>query len=137
MSSPHLLINPEDLAPPVGFSHAVAAEGGRTVWIAGQIGCDADGVVVAGGWPAQFDAAMSNVAAALAAAGAQPGHIVSMQIFTTDIDAYRDARSELGPIWRRHMGRHFPAITLLGVGGLVDPAAVVEITATAVIPMQS
>ena len=75
-------------------------------------------------------------ATALAAGDADPGHVVSMQIFTTDVAAYRDAAPDLGPIYRRYFGRHYPAMAVVGVTELVEPAAVVEIMATAVIPTE-
>jgi enamine deaminase RidA (YjgF/YER057c/UK114 family) len=136
VTTPHILVRPDELAPGRGFSHAVVANAGRTVWIAGEIGIDSEGRVVDGGWMAQFDQALANVATALAAGDADPGHVVSMQIFTTDIAAYRDAAPDLGPIYRRHFGRHYPAMAAIGVTELVEPAAVVEIMATAVIPTE-
>lgn len=134
VTSPHSMIQPDRLAPGRGFSHAVVAEAGRTVWTAGEIGLDSAGRVVAGDWADQFDQALGNVVTALAAAGAEPGHVVSMQIFTTDIAAYRDATSDLARVYGRHFGHHYPAMALVGVTELVEPAAVVEVMATAVVP---
>jgi len=74
------------------------------------------------------------VVTALRAAGAEPEHVVSMLIFTTAMEEYRTARPELGPVYRRHFGRHFPAMGLFGVTELVEPAALVEVVAAAVIP---
>ncbi|HEX3605344.1 MAG TPA: RidA family protein [Candidatus Dormibacteraeota bacterium] len=134
MSTPHRLVTPEGMAPAIGFSHAVAATTGRTVWIAGQIATDAAGAVVGEGLVAQLDVALGNVVTALRAAGAQPEHAVSMLLFTTAMDEYRSERRALGPVWRRHFGRHFPAMALLGVTELVEPAALIEVVTTAVIP---
>ena len=134
MSGPHEMIEPEGLPPARGFSHVVAAERGRTVWVAGEVAMDADGTVVGETWAQQFDAALGNVVTALRAGGAEPHHVVSMQIFTTDIPAYRAASPELGPVYGEHMGRHYPAMALVGVTELVEPAAMVEIMATAVVP---
>lgn len=134
VTSPHTPIQPEELVPGRGYSHAVAAGPGRTVWTAGEIGVDASGRVVDGGWTQQFDQALKNVTIALEAAGAGPAHVVSMQIFTTDLDGYREAAPELAPVYQRHFGRHYPAMAVVGVTGLVEPAAVVEIMATAVVP---
>ena len=134
VTSPHSMIQPDGLSPGRGFSHAVVAEAGRTVWVAGEIGIDADGNLVDGGWAEQFDQALSNVATALAASGTEPGHVVSMQIFTTDVAAYRDAAPALAPVYQRHFGHHYPAMAVVGVTELVEPAAVVEIMAVAVVP---
>lgn len=130
----HLVINPEELAPAVGYSHAVSAAPGRTVYLAGQVSFDDEARVVGETWTEQFDVALGNLVTALTAAGGKPGHIVWMQIFTSDVAAYRGARGELGPIYRRHMGRHFPAMGLYGVTELADVGALVEVTAIAVVP---
>lgn len=133
MTSPHLRLQPEGLPPGRGYSHAVSAEAGRTVWIAGQVGADATGDVT-GSWLDQFDRALGNVVIALRAGGAEPGHVVAMQVFTTAMDGYRAAVPRLGELWRHHMGRHYPAMAVVGVTELVDPNAVVEIMVTAVVP---
>ena len=134
MTTPHEVLNPPALAAPVGFSHAVVAASGRTVYIAGQTAHDSDGVVVPGSIVEQFDKAAANLVIALDAAGAKPEHLVSMQIFVTNAAAYRAALKELAPIYRTHLGTHYPAISLFEVKGLFDPAAMVEIVATAVVP---
>ena len=136
VSSPHQLVQPDGLPPGRGFSHGAIAEQGRTVWVAGEIAIDAEGNVVGADLVSQFDLALANVVAVLEAAGAEPGHVVSMQIFVTSVPAYRAAATALAPIYRRHMGRHFPAMALVGVADLVEPEAVVEIMATAVIPSE-
>ena len=82
----------------------------------------------------QFDQACGNVVEALAAAGGKPEHIVSMQIFVTDAEEYRASLEEIGEQWRRYFDRHYPAMSLLEVQGLLDPRAKVELMATAVIP---
>ncbi len=136
MSSSHRMVQPEGLPPGRGYTHAVVSGVGRTVWVSGEIGTDTDGRIVAGGWTDQFDRALANVVTALRAAGAEPDHVVSMQILTTDVGAYREAAPDLAPVWRRHMGRYYPAMAVVGVTELVEPAARVEITATAVIPTE-
>ncbi len=125
------LVNPEDLAPAIGYSHAALA--GRTVYLAGQIAFDGEGEIVGETWVDQFDLALSNLVTALAAAGGKPDDLVWMQIFTSDVPAYRAARRELGPVYRKHLGRHFPAMGLYGVTELADIGALVEITGIAVI----
>ncbi len=134
MTTPHQIFSADGLPPAWGFSHAVAAEAGRTVWVAGEIAMNAAGEIVGVTWADQFDAALANVVAALAAAGAEARHVVWMQIFTTDMEAYRAAVPDLGPIYRHHMDDHYPAMALVGVPELVEPSALVEIAATAVIP---
>lgn len=133
-SSSHRPINPESLPPPVGFSHAVAAAPGRLVFVAGQAGHRADGSIANDGLVEQFDQAAANVVEAARAAGAEPDHLVSLQIFVTDAAAYRDSSREIGEAYRRHFGRHYPAMALFEVAGLFDPAAKVELVAVAVIP---
>jgi enamine deaminase RidA (YjgF/YER057c/UK114 family) len=132
--TPHRLVDPAGMAPAVGFSHAVAATRGRTVWIAGQVAADAEGAVVGESLAEQLDVALGNVVTALRAAGAEPGHAVSMLFFTTTMEEYRSSRRELGPVYRRHFGRHFPAMALVGVTELVVPGAKIEVVTTAVIP---
>ncbi len=132
--SPHELFSPEGMVEARGFSHAVAAGAGRTVYVAGQIGVDARGVLVGNDLVSQFDAALGNVVGALAAAGAAPEHVVAMSLYTTAMDEYRTGLSEIGRVWRRHMGRHYPAMAMLGVTELVEPGAVIEVVTTAVVP---
>ncbi|MFV1960218.1 MAG: RidA family protein [Acidimicrobiia bacterium] len=134
MNERNLLINPNELAPAIGYSHAVAAGPGRTVYLAGQIAFNGEGQIVGDTWVEQFDLALSNLVTALAGAGGEPEDLVWMQIFTVDVAAYRGARPDLGPVYRRYLGRHFPAMGLYGVTELADVGALVEITAIAVIP---
>ena len=135
MTSPHVVIRTSRLPRPVGYNHGILAESGRTLHIAGQVGVDRDGVVVAGGVVAQFDAAAANVAAVLEAADAAPEHLVSMQIFVTDVVAYREASQQIGEAYRRHFGGHYPAVSLVEVTGLFRPELLVEIASIAVIPV--
>ncbi|GAA1655114.1 RidA family protein [Fodinicola feengrottensis] len=130
---PHELVNPPELGPTVGFSHATVAAAGRTVYLGGQTAQDSTGKIVGDDIVSQFDRALSNVVIALKAAGGEPGDIVSMVIYTTDMSAYRGALKDLGRAYQSHLGRHYPAMALLGVSELFDPQALVEIIATAVI----
>ncbi len=134
MSGPHELINPKSLAPAIGFSHAVAAKPGRLVLVGGQTAHRSDGTLQGGTVPEQFEAAVANLVVALEEAGAEPEHLVSVQIFVTDAAAYRDSLREVGEAWQRHLGRHYPAVSLFEVGGLFDPQALVELVAIAVVP---
>ncbi|SER05514.1 RidA family protein [Actinokineospora terrae] len=132
--TPHRVVTAPDLAPPVGFAHAVVAAPGSTVYLGGQTALDPAGAIVGTTMAEQFDQAASNVVSALTAAGAQPSHLVSFIIYVTDVAAYKDALPELGPLWRKHFTRHYPAVALLGVTRLFDDEALIELVATAVIP---
>jgi enamine deaminase RidA (YjgF/YER057c/UK114 family) len=132
IASPHEIRNPATLPPAQGFSHAVIARTGRTVYVAGQTAQQADGTVVGATLPEQFDVAAGNVVKALEAAGAHPQDLVSMQIFVTDVTEYQRLSKEIGEAYRRHFGRHFPAMALLEVSRLFDPAAKVELMCIAV-----
>lgn len=132
--TPHGLVNPEGLARAVGYTHAVVAAPGRLVQVAGQVAMDPTGAVVGETLVEQFDVALGNVVTALEGAGATPAHVVSMLVFVTDMAGYRAGLRDLGPVWRRHFGRHYPAMALVGTTELVEPAAKVEILATAVVP---
>jgi enamine deaminase RidA (YjgF/YER057c/UK114 family) len=132
IASPHEIRNPETLPPAQGFSHAVIAQAGRTVYLAGQTAQQTDGTIVGGTIAEQFDVAAGNVVKALEAAGAHPQDLVSMQIFVTDVIEYQRTSKEIGEAYRRHFGRHFPAMALLEVKRLFDPAAKVELMCIAV-----
>jgi enamine deaminase RidA (YjgF/YER057c/UK114 family) len=128
----HRIVNAPGLAEPVGFAHAVVA--GRTVYLGGQTAQGPDGAIVGDTLVAQFDVAAGNVVTALTAAGGAPEHLVSLIIYTTNMESYRSSLKELGPVWRKHFGRHYPAVALLGVATLFDADAKVELIGTAVIP---
>jgi enamine deaminase RidA (YjgF/YER057c/UK114 family) len=132
--SPHRVVNPEGLAPPVGFAHAVVAAPGRTVYLGGQAAQGPDGAIAGATLAEQFDLAAANLVAALAAAGGAPEHLVSLHVYVTDAAAYRAALAELGAAYRRHLGRHYVATALFEVAGLFDPAAKVELVGVAVVP---
>jgi enamine deaminase RidA (YjgF/YER057c/UK114 family) len=124
-------VNPAELAPARGFSHATVA--GDTVWIGGQIGSDATGKIVEpGDIVSQYSRAIQNVAIALRAAGCEPEDTVKLTYYVTDIQAYRDNRGALGAAYREFFGSDYPASTLVEVSSLVDPNALIEIDAVAV-----
>jgi enamine deaminase RidA (YjgF/YER057c/UK114 family) len=133
-NTPHLILNPAWLPPAIGFAHVVVPTSGLLVFLGGQTGHRPDGGLAGGSMLEQVDQACANVIEALAAAGASPEHLVSVQIFVTDADEYRSRLDEIGGVWRRHFGRHYPALALLEVKGLFDPAAKVEIMGVAVVP---
>lgn len=126
------ILQPPGWPRPKGYANGVSARG-RLVFTAGQVGWDAQGNfpdTLAG----QAELALANVAAVLAEAGAGPEHLVRLTWFVTDRRAYLDARSEIGAAYRKVLGRHYPAMSLVEVSALVESKALVEIEATAVIP---
>ena len=131
--SPHLCVNPSEMAKARGFSHAVVAQPGKTIYLAGQIAVDANSKVVSNNFAEQFSAALNNVVQALRAAGGSPEHLVSLVMYATDVDAYRSSLREIGASYRAIIGNYYPAMTLVGVTELVEPLAMIEIVGTAVI----
>ena len=127
-------VNPAGLAASSGFSHAVVAEGSRVVFLAGQTGMDATGAIVGGGLVAQFEQALANLLAALAAAGGRPEHLASLTVYIVDMDDYRTRARDIGAVWRRLVGRDYPAMAGIGVTRLWDADAVVELQGAAVLP---
>ena len=126
-------INPDELARPSGFSHAVAVGDGRLVFLAGQTGYATDGRIVGGGVVPQFERAIGNLLAALRAAGCEPGELVSLTIYPVDQDDYRAHGREIGNVWRRLCGREYPAMAAVGVSRLWDAEALVEVQGFAVV----
>jgi enamine deaminase RidA (YjgF/YER057c/UK114 family) len=126
-------INPDDLPRPSGFSHAVAAPGGRLVFLAGQTGYAPDGQIVGGGVVPQFEQALGNLLAALRAASGEPGDLVSLTIYAVDLEDYRARAREIGDVWRRLCGREYPAMAAVGVSRLWDADALVEVQGFAVV----
>ncbi|MGW2341246.1 RidA family protein [Streptomyces sp. NPDC001661] len=127
-------VNPPELSPPTGFSHAVVASGGRMVMLAGQTSLDADGKVVGDTLPAQFTRALTNLLTALRASGGTPEHLARVTVYATDVADYRENARELGRIWRELAGRDYPAMAVIGVSRLWDEQAMVEIDGIAVLP---
>ncbi len=123
---------PEGWPRPRGYSNGVVATG-TVLAIAGQIGWNAEGRFEHRDFVGQFDQALANVVAVVEAAGGRPGDLVKMTVYVTDLDAYRAALGALGAVWKRRVGRHFPAMALVGVTGLVEREALVEIEALAVL----
>jgi enamine deaminase RidA (YjgF/YER057c/UK114 family) len=129
------VLQPEGWPRPRGYSNGVLVPPGHAlVFVAGQVGWDAEQRVVPGGFVAQFEQAIRNVLAVLRAAGAGPEHLVRVTVYTTDVDAYAAAAPQVGEAWRRVIGRHFPAMSLVGVARLLEEGAVVEVEATAAVP---
>jgi enamine deaminase RidA (YjgF/YER057c/UK114 family) len=127
-------VNPAELSPPAGFSHAVVATGGRVVFLAGQTALDTDGKVVGQTIEEQFETALGNLLTALEAAGGTPADLARVTVYATDIADYRAHVRELGGIWRRLAGRDYPAMAVIGVVRLWDEQALVELDGFAVLP---
>jgi enamine deaminase RidA (YjgF/YER057c/UK114 family) len=125
-------INPESLAKPSGFSHAVVARG-TMVFLAGQTGMDRSGAIVQGGVVAQFEQALANLLEALEEAGGTPDGLASVTIYIVDLDDYRAHAREIGQVWQRLVGREFPAMAGIGVARLWDAEALVELQGFAVL----
>ena len=125
---------PPGWAPPIGYANGVAVAPGRLVFVAGQVGWDANQRFASEALAPQFDQALANVIAVVAAAGGRPEHICRITAFCCDKPAYLAARPELGRIWRARMGRHFPAMSMIFVSDLLDSPGKIELEATAVVP---
>ncbi|WP_274563227.1 RidA family protein [Streptomyces spiramyceticus] len=126
-------INPAELSPPTGFSHAVTATGSRLVFLAGQTSLDTDGKVVGDTLPAQFEKALTNLLTALRAAGGTPADLARVTVYATDVADYRAQAPELGRIWRRLAGRDYPAMAVIGAVRLWDDQCLVELDGMAVL----
>jgi enamine deaminase RidA (YjgF/YER057c/UK114 family) len=127
-------INPPELAPPVGFSHAVVAEGSTVVLLAGQTALDGEGRIVGATIVEQFEKVLTNLLAALAGAGGTPDQLAKLTIFSVDPADYRANAWDIGAVWHKLVGRNYPAMTLVGVTRLWDDDALVEIEGTAILP---
>ena len=127
------LLHPKDWAPTKGFSNGVAAQG-RQVFVAGQIGWNAQQEIVSDDFVAQVDQALRNIVDILAEAGARPEHLVRLTWYVTDKREYLARAREVGQAYQRVIGRHYPAMTLVQVAALLEERAKVEIESTAVVP---
>ena len=121
-------LNPESLGRPRGWSHGMlAGPGDRVLFLAGMTAPEGD-------FLAQWDGALVKVLAVLAEAGVGPEAVARMTVYVRDMAVYRASLEALGEVWRKRMGRHYPALALVQVSDFVDPRALVEIEATAVVP---
>ena len=128
------LINPEALGTPRGYSNGVLTDaGGKLLFVAGQVGWDQDQKIVSENLVEQFDHALANVIAVVSEAGGQPQEIVRLVIYVTDRSEYLEHTRSIGDHYRARMGKHFPAMALVEVKGLLDARAKVEIEAVAVL----
>ncbi|MET7288461.1 RidA family protein [Streptomyces sp. NPDC005573] len=127
-------VNPSELSPPTGFSHAVVASGSRLVFLAGQTALDTDGKITGATLPEQFGKALTNLLTALRAAGGTPADLARVTVYATDVAAYRAHARRLGGIWRELAGRDYPAMAVVEVVRLWDEQALVELDGFAVLP---
>ena len=128
-------VNPPTLAKPHGFSHAYEVQGGKTLYIAGQVALDREGTLVGpGDLVAQFRQVCENLRAAVGARGGQLTDIVKLTVYVLSTADYKARAREIGGVYREYFGRHYPAMTLVQVAALLEDRAQVEIEATAVIP---
>lgn len=125
---------PEGWSKPVGYANGIVAEAGRLVFVAGQVGWDAQQRFHSEDLVPQFEQALANVLAVLREAGGRPEHVVRITAYCCDKPAYVAARRELGAVWRRLMGSHYPAMSMIFVSDLLDTPGKIELEATAVIP---
>jgi enamine deaminase RidA (YjgF/YER057c/UK114 family) len=128
----HRILQPDGWERPRGYANGIAAEG-RQVFVSGQIGWDAAQRIVSDEFAAQARQALANIVTVLATAGAKPEHLVRLTWFVTSRDEYNAALREIGAAYRELIGRHYPAMSVVVVAGLLEPRAKVEIEATAVI----
>ena len=119
--------------PPKGYAHGMLSTG-RVLHVAGQVGWNERGELVSADFVEQLAQALANVAAVVRAAGGVPEHVVSMTVYVTDLGAYSAGGARLKQAWGRHFGRHYPAMALVGVAGLVEPGALCEVQAVATLP---
>jgi enamine deaminase RidA (YjgF/YER057c/UK114 family) len=125
---------PAGWAPPIGYANGIEVDAGKIVFIAGQVGWDEQQTFQSEELIPQFEQALRNILAILAEAGGRPEHICRMTAYCIDKPGYLKCRAELGGVWRRLMGKHYPAMSMIFVSDLLDSPGKIELEATAVIP---
>lgn len=131
---PSQVLQPRNWQPPVGYANGISVAAGRIVFVAGQVGWNADQQFESEDLVPQFRQALENILAVLAEAGGKPEHVCRLTAFCIDKPAYLAGRRELGRIWKSLMGNHYPAMSMIFVADLLDTPAKIELEATAVIP---
>ena len=135
MSEALQIVDPPELGPPQGYANGVVVPAGRRLlFVAGQIGWDGEQHLVGDDLVDQFAQALANVLAVVRAAGGDAADVARLTVYVLDKAEYAAARRALGQRWRELMGRHYPAMALVEVRGLLAPGAKVEIEATAALP---
>ncbi|MBI3653239.1 MAG: RidA family protein [Acidobacteria bacterium] len=127
------IINPETMGMPSGYSNGVLVEGGKLLFVAGQIGWDHAQRIISDDFVEQFALALENVLTIVRAAGGEATSIARLLIFVTNKKAYTENLKQVGAVYRQLMGKHFPATALIEVSGLVEDLAQIEIEAIAMI----
>lgn len=127
------LVNPKSLPAPVGFNHGVLVEGKKILFLAGQNGANQRSEIVSEDFTVQFEWALKNLLEVLKEAGGKPEQLGLMNIYVTDREEYGRARPLIGALWKKHLGRHYPACAMFVVKGLWDPRAKVELEGIAVL----
>jgi enamine deaminase RidA (YjgF/YER057c/UK114 family) len=132
---PFTLVNPESLGAPSGYANGLLADAnGKLLFIAGQVAWNEKQKIVSQDFVEQFDRALANVMTVVKAAHAKPEHIARLVIYVTNKGEYRARTREVGERYRKHLGKHFPAMVLAEVSGLLEDEAKVEIEGIALIP---
>ncbi len=127
-------VNPPALTKPAGYSHAYEAQGGKTIYIAGQVAVDREGKVVGrGDLVAQFRQVAENLKAVVLARGGQMNDIVKLTIYVLSKADYKAKSKEIGVVYREYFGRHYPAMTLVEIKALYDDDCAIEIEGVAVV----
>src|SRR5262245_7313162 len=130
-----MVLQPSGWLAPIGYANGISAAAGRIVFVAGQVGWNANQKFESEDLVPQFRQALENILAVLAEAGGKPSHICRMTAFCIDKPAYLASRRELGRIWKSLMGDHYPAMSMIFVADLLDTPAKIELEATAVVPV--
>ncbi len=128
------VLQPPGWAPPIGYANGIVTGPGRLVFVAGQVGWDAQQRFASEDLAPQFAQALDNVLAVLAQAGGRPEHICRITAYCCDKPGYLAARRKLGALWRTRMGDHYPAMSMIFVADLLDSPGKIELEATAVVP---
>ena len=134
MAEVHQPLHPSHWRRPSGYANGIAASPGRTLFLGGQVGWNADQQIESDDFAHQVEQTLRNIVTILAEAGAGPEHLVRLTWFVTDKREYLDNVAGVGAAYREVIGRHYPAMSLLQVVALVEDRAKVEIEATAVLP---
>jgi enamine deaminase RidA (YjgF/YER057c/UK114 family) len=127
------IVTPSSFPKPRGYANGIVATG-RTLFISGQIAWDANARIISPDFATQFLQALDNVIAVVREAGGGTEHLAKLLVFVTDLDAYRAATRPIGEGWRERLGKHYPAMSLVRVAGLLEPGALVEIEGVAMLP---
>jgi len=125
-------VNPPELGTPRGFSHAVVGSG-KVVLLAGQTALNPEGRIVGDTVVEQFEQALGNLLASLSAAGGTPADLASLTVYIVDMDDYKERSREIGAVWKRLIGSHYPAMAGIGVSRLWDVEALVEVQGMAIL----